>query len=125
MRRILRIGFGIGVAGLALGAGPDSAREKGAIAPKSGPARASAEVPPATRDARALAATIDRFLAEGWEKARIVPAGPADDAGPGTFRSRRDRRDTRVTQSWQPAGVGPMRARSSVPSRPEFAPDVK
>src|SRR4051812_39145421 len=82
MHRILRIGFGIGVAGLALGAGPDSARDrdKGTIALKAGPARASAGGSPATPDARALAGTIARLLAEGWEKARIVPAGPADDA---------------------------------------------
>ena len=34
----------------------------------------------AARDATALAATIDRLLAERWAEARVTPVGPADDA---------------------------------------------
>ena len=32
------------------------------------------------RDARALADTIDRLLAEKWAEAKLAPAPPADDA---------------------------------------------
>src|SRR2546423_12828120 len=33
-----------------------------------------------SKDAQALAETIDRLLAEKWAAAKIVPAGPAGDA---------------------------------------------
>jgi len=48
------------LAGSATAAGPDAARS--------------------ARDARALADTIDRLLAEKWAEARLAPAPPADDA---------------------------------------------
>ena len=43
----------------------------------AGPATAA---PPAAREEQALAAKIDRHLARAWEKARVTPAAPADDA---------------------------------------------
>jgi hypothetical protein len=44
----------------------------------AGGAAAPAKAPPL--DAQALAAEIDRHLARGWDKAKAVPAPPADDA---------------------------------------------
>ena len=66
-----RTWIAIGVACLALPRPGD--------APAADAARKPVEVPRATRDARALAATIDRLLAEKWAEARVIPAGPADD----------------------------------------------
>ena len=48
-------------------------------APAADAIRKPVEVPRATRDARALAATIDRLRAEKWAEAKVIPAGPADD----------------------------------------------
>jgi hypothetical protein len=50
------------------------------FAPAADAVRKPAEVAKSARDARALAAKIDRLLAEKWAEARVVPARPADDA---------------------------------------------
>jgi hypothetical protein len=67
-----RIGIGIAAACLALLAWPDAS---GAEAARKGPDAARS-----ARDARAMAATIDRLLAVKWASARLEPVGPADDA---------------------------------------------
>ena len=66
-----RTWIAIGVACLALWAFGD--------APAADTARKPPEISKATREARALAATIDRLLAEKWAEAKVIPAGPADD----------------------------------------------
>ncbi len=52
----------------------------GSAASAADPGRKPPETPRATRDAGALAATIDRLLAEKWAEAHVAPVGPADDA---------------------------------------------
>ena len=62
----------IGVALVVFGAGP--------VARASDIARKPPEVSKASRDARAVAAKVDRLLAEKWAEAKVVPVGQADDA---------------------------------------------
>ena len=62
--------FWIGLAAVLLASPPLVASDAG---------RKGLDPAQATRDARALAATIDRMLAAKWASAGITPVGPADD----------------------------------------------
>jgi hypothetical protein len=70
----------LGLAGFATAAAGARGEDTGKGAGAGRPAPAPASVRPAGLDAKALAAWIDRALADAWAAAHVHPAPPADDA---------------------------------------------